>query len=155
MNKLITLAVVLLSISFSATPQQSQTELAIEKTDTPETFDEVTVNHEDYTLHISLENTQSNNPILVIAMELKNNAHYISPLERKEFTGKFHFDFGSEKDISFIGELTETPAAEAKLLYPNFNPSGKKTLWVQENTTYRQALEIKTANDFKVFGRIQ
>lgn len=154
MNKKITLAVVLLTISFSASPQQSQTELAIEKMETPETFDEVTVNHEDYTLQISLENTHSNNPILVIAMELKNNAHFISPLEEKEFKGKFHFDFGSYKDLGFKGEVSESPISETIVLYPNFNGGGD-TKWVRENTIYKQALHLKTAKDFEVFGRIQ
>lgn len=155
MNLITSIAFLLLSVFFSTSLPQQQKQLVIEKTKHLENFDEVIVNHEAYTLKISIENPKSTNPILVIAMELKNKAHFISPLEEKEFMGKLNFDFGSYKDLAFKSKLIETPLAKAIILHPNFNPYGEKVLWVNKNTVYRQPLQIKTINDFEVFGRVQ
>lgn len=155
MIKSITIIATLFTIVFSTSRPQSQTQLSTKKATTLETYKEVIVNHEDYTLNISLENTNSNNPVLVIVMELKNKAHFISSMEKKEFSEKFYFDFGSYKDLAFDGKATEIPTAKAKILYPNFKPYGEGILWVIENTIYRQPLHLKNKNDFEVFGRVR
>lgn len=153
MNILTTSLLLLLSIAFSISQPQTKTQNPIKKKYTPETFDEFTVNHEDYTLSISIESA-NNQPVLVISMDLKNNTHFISPLEEKDFTGKFYFDFGSYKDLVFEGGFSESPISEAIVLYPNFN-GDQATKWVTENTTYKQSLKFKTIHDFEVYGRIQ
>ena len=155
MNKLATIAFVLLSITFSTSQQQSEKTIENIVTVQPETFEEVIVDKKEYTLKISIENTDNKNPILVIEMLLKNGAHFISPLEKKDYTGKFHFDFGSYKDLEFEGEVSESPRSVAKVLYPNYTSKREGTLWITENTIYKQALNLKTTNDFEVFGRVQ
>ncbi len=153
MNILATIVFVLLSITLSTNLPQSQTHNPINERVAPNTFDEVTVNHEDYILSISIESTD-NQPVLVISMDLKNNAHFISPLEEKDFTGKFYFDFGSYKDLAFEGDVSESPRSVAKVLYPNYT-NNEENFWVTENTTYKQILKLKTTKDFEVYGRIQ
>ncbi|NOQ92073.1 MAG: hypothetical protein GQ552_05070 [Flavobacteriaceae bacterium] len=153
MNILTTSLLLLLSIAFSIIQPQTKTQNPIKKNYAPETFDKFTVNHEDYTLSISIESAD-NQPVLVISMDLKNNAYFISPLEEKDFTGKFYFDFGSYKDLAFEGEVSESPRSVAKLLYPNYT-NNEENLWITENTTYKQSLKFKTIHDFEVYGRIQ
>jgi len=155
MSKLITIAVVLFGINFSAGLQEPLEQYPINSKASPDTFKEYVVNHDDYTLKLSLENTNSNLPILVIEMNLKNNAHFISPLEEKEFTGKFYFDFGSYKNMAIKGQLTENPTSIGKVLYTNNDSTKEKIKWVTENTTYKQPLRFKTIHNFEVYGRIQ
>jgi len=155
MNKLTTIAFVLLSITFSMSQQQSEKTIENSVTVQPETFEEVIVDKKEYTLKISIENTDNKNLVLVIEMVLKNDAHFVSPLEKKDYKGKFHFDFGSYKDLEFEGEVSESPRSVAKVLYPNYTSKREGTLWITENTIYKQALNLKTTNDFEVYGRVQ
>lgn len=154
MSKLILIAVILAGINISTNLQETQEQIQLNPKVPSDTFKEVTINHDDYTLKISLENANSTQPILVISMDLKNNAKFISPMEEKEFTGKFYFDFGSYEDLALDGQLTETPTSVEKVLYPN-NNTNETIKWVTDNTVYKQPLTIKTINDFEVFGRIQ
>lgn len=155
MNKLITIAFVLLSVTFSMSQQQLEKTIENIVTVQPETFEEVIIDKKEYTLKISIENTDNKNPLLVIEMVLKNGAHFISPLENKDYKGKFNFDFGSYENLVFEGEVSETPKSVAKVLYPNYTSKQEGTLWITKNTIYKQALKLKTTKDFEVYGRVQ
>jgi|GEM_PF-4777888 len=155
MSKIITIALVVLSINFSTGFQEPLEQFPINPKTTMDSFKEYTINHDDYTLKLSLENTNSNLPILVIAMDLKNNARFISPLEEKELEGKFYFDFGSYVDMAMEGQLTETPTSVEKVIQTKNESTKEKIKWVTGTTVYKQPLVIKTIHDFEVFGRIQ
>ncbi|MFK5982520.1 MAG: hypothetical protein QM499_06375 [Flavobacteriaceae bacterium] len=151
MNKLTTIAFVLLSITISTGQQQSVKSFGNIATVQPETFTEFTINDSEYTLHFELEETKSQEQFLVISIELHNNSEFISPFEDKEFSGKFFLNLGTTNDIEFKGNIIEIPQAIDS--YDKFGNQFVK--WVKVNTTYRQRLNIKTKEDFEVFGRLQ
>jgi len=150
MNKLTTIAFVLLSITIG-TSQQTVKSFANIATVKLETFTEFTINDSEYTLHFELEETKDKEQFLVISMELHNNSEFISPFEYKEFSGKFNLSLGTTNNIDFKGDIIETP--QAVDVYDKFGTQFVK--WVKVNTIYRQQLKIKTQEDFKVIGRLQ
>ena len=112
----------------------------------------ITINHEYYDLSIKIEPI-NNDFNLIIEMNPKKGAHFISPYEKKNFTGKFHMDLGSYKDVAFIDSMLETP--ESKEEYDPKPETFPKARNIYQNTKYTQTLKIKAKKDFKVFGRIQ
>jgi len=71
-------------------------------------------------------------------MILKKNSYYISPFEKKAFTGKFFLWFiGTSDKITFNGDIIETPRSvgDIDLLF-----TGEKINRVRVNTTYKQPL---------------
>ncbi|MCF6306935.1 MAG: hypothetical protein L3J09_03160 [Flavobacteriaceae bacterium] len=150
MNKLTTIAFVLLSITIS-TSQQSIKSFANIATVQPQNFTEFTINDSEYTLHFELEETKDNEQFLIILVEFHNNSEFISPFEDKEFKGKFNLSLGTTNHINFEGDIIETP--QAVDAYDKFGHQFVK--WVKVNTIYRQRLTIKTKEDFKVLGRLQ
>jgi len=150
MNKLTTIAIVLLSITIGTSQQSVKTFKNI-ATVQSETFTEFTINDSEYTLHFELEETNNKEQFLVISMELHNNSEYISPFEDKEFSGKFYLNLGTTKNINFEESIIETPQAVDS--YDKFGNQYVK--WVKVNTTYRQKLNINTKEDFEVLGRLE
>ena len=154
MNKLTILGLLLLSITFSTSQQQTKTILLeTVKIEKPESFKEFTVNDKDYTLHFKIENADKQNPILVIAIELYNESYYISPNARRDFKGKFYMDLGSYNDLDFEGDIIETPLSIEEFDSHPF--TNGLVNWVHINTTYKQPLQLKTKEKFVVFGRVQ
>lgn len=148
MNKLKqTVIVVLISLSFYSIQKQTKT---VEK---PMVDNGFVINDEYYTIRFKLENTNSKNPILVIAMELKNGAHYISPFTKRDFKGKFYMDLGSYAAVDFKEEIIETPRSVEE--YDPHPFTNGTVNWVRVNTTYKQPLNIKNEGDFEVFGRVR
>ena len=109
------------------------------------------ISDELYDLQFKIEKTADNKHSLVIAIKLHNGASFISPFETKEFLGKFYMDLGSFKDLSFDENIIETPQAVAE--YDGFENA--PVIWVKENTTYKQSLNILSENDFEVLGRLK
>ncbi|NOR28462.1 MAG: hypothetical protein GQ540_08040 [Lutibacter sp.] len=106
-----------------------------------------------YDIKIEIETTENSTNYLVISLELKNGSYFISPNSKRAFKGKFYMDLGSYEDIDFEGKLLETPLSVEEVdLHPFVNGTVN---WVRVNTTYKQALRIKSKDDFEVFGRIQ
>lgn len=151
MNKLITLAILLLSISCGLSQEQTETIKDTSKLDKINKNEGLTIYDKEYTLRFKIENTKNQKPSLIIAIELHNGSHYISPFEQKEFSGKFYMDLGSYKNLSFDENILETPRAIAR--YDGFENA--PVIWVKENTTYTQPLNIKAKGDFEVFGRVR
>lgn len=151
MNKLITLTIVLLVITFSTSQSQTSTNVIYGPIERPELTKEYTVTHEDYTLYLELEKTKEGNHILIASMELHNNSYYVSPNAKRDFSGKFRRDFGETKNIDYDGVLIENPLSVEEI--DNHPFVGGTINWVRENTSYKQALVLKTDKDFQVFGR--
>ena len=153
MNKLITFAVVLLAITFGISQSQSKATLETLNVEKPVSFDDYTVNHEDYTVHFSLEKIKGKKHTLIIEMGLQNDSYYISPNAKRDFKGKFYMDLGSYTHLVFDGDIIETP-----LSIEEYDPhpfTNGLVNWVRVNTTYKQPLQIKSQEDFVVFGRLQ
>lgn len=108
------------------------------------------VSDELYTLQFKIEKTKSNQHNLVIDIDLHKGSSFISPFEEKEFLGKFYMDLGDYTNITFDGNLIETPKANSR--YDGFENA--QVIWVEENTSYTQALNINTEDNFEVFGRV-
>lgn len=153
MSKFITLAVLLLCISFSKSQQQPETTQETVKNEKPEIMNGFTINDKDYTLHFKIENTDNQKPSLMIAIELHNDSHYISPNAKRDFKGKFYMDLGSYTHLDFKGDIIETPLSIEE--YDSHPFTNGLVNWVRINTTYKQPLEIKSEEDFVVFGRLR
>jgi len=157
MKKVITAVLIILSFACSSDKYQTNSSIDIVKSEvkktktTSITNDATTITDELYTLQIKIEKTENNQYNLVIDMKLHKGSHFISPFEEKEFSGKFYMNLGSYKDLSFDGNIIETPQAVAR--YDSFK--NEPVIWVKENTTYTQSLNIKSKDDFEVFGRVQ
>jgi hypothetical protein len=146
MRKLILILIIaFISLSFYSIQKQTENN----KTDKPTIDNGFSINDNYYNLHFSVENKANQKPTLVIVIELKKEAHYISPFAKLDFTGKFFMDLGSYKDVDFKSEIIETPRSEE-----TYNNAGQPVNWIHINTTYRQELNIKTLQDFEVFGRV-
>ncbi len=153
MNKLTTIALVLLVITYSTSQQQPEETLVTVKMENPEITNGFTVTDDDYTVHFDIENTKEQEATLVISIELHNGSHYISPNAKRDFSGKFYMDLGSDTDLSFEGNVVETPRSVEE-----FDPhpfTNGLVNWVRINTTYKQPLLLKSKGDFEVFGKIQ
>ena len=121
--------------------------------DTPYTDEVLTISDDLYDLQIKIEATEDNTHNLIVDIKLHKGSHFISPYARRDFTGKFFMDLGSNTDLSFAGELIETPRSVEEFdLHPFV---GGSVNWVRVNTTYKQPLQLKTQGDFEVFGRIR
>ena len=152
MSKFIVFCILILSISSTTSNQQSKKVNKTLKTEITKLADEFTVTDELYTLKFKIETTKKNKHNLVVAIELHNGSHFISPNATREFKGKFYMDLGSYKDLSFDGNIIETPrSVEENDPHPFTNGLVN---WVRVNTTYTQPLNIKTEDDFEVFGRV-
>ena len=153
MNKLITLVLLLLSTSYSKSQKQPETAQETVKIEKPEIMNGFTINDKDYTIHFEIENTVNQKPSLVIAIELHNDSHYISPNAKRNFKGKFYMDLGSYSHLDFKGDIIETPLSIEEF---DSHPFVNGTVnWVRVNTTYKQPLQVKSQEDFEVFGRLR
>ncbi len=151
-NKLLTILIILLS-STCYTPSKSEINVAFYKIESLEIIKGFTVKDKDYTLHFDIEKSKNQEHILVIAIELNNGAHFISPHAKRDFSGKFYMDLGSYTHLGFEGDIIESPRSSEE-----FDPhpfTGGLVNWVRINTTYKQALLLKSQDDFEVFGRLR
>jgi len=110
-----------------------------------------TVNHKDYTLKIKVERKNKEHYFLVIDINPHNGSWFTSPFEKKDFSGKFFMDLGSYKNLSFNGNIIETP--KSKAIFDTFKNTEVKL--VKEKTRYTQPLKVLSKDSFKVFGRIR
>jgi hypothetical protein len=155
MNKLITLLIVLF-ISIGCTSDKKKITAALETEKIKETKiskDFTTIKDTEYTLHFEIENTNIQKPILVISIELHNGSYFVSPHAKRDFKGKFYMDLGSYTHLDFEGDIIETPRSVEEI---DEHPFVNGTInWVRENTTYKQQLNIKSEEDFEVYGRVR
>ena len=103
-----------------------------------------------YDLKIKIE-TKNNKHSLVFSMELKNDSYFMSPNAKGNFTGKFYYDLGTYDKIGFNKGVIETPISIKEIdVYSN-----ESVNWVRKNTTYEQGLNLKSKEDFEIYGRVK
>ncbi len=149
MNRLTIIVLLLLSLnSFS---QQSDNIFGITKMEDLYKDEAITLEDDQYTLKIKIEKTKSNKYNLIVDIELHNGSSFISPFEKKVFSGKFYMDLGEYDKLTFNGKIEEMPPSTA-----SFNTLNNETInWVKVNTKYIQPLKILSEGDFEVFGRVK
>ena len=153
MNTLKTLLLIILTINWTSYIQQSNQKVEVINIDNTIKTDLFYLVEEPYNIMIDIETTEKNTTYLVVSMELNNGSHFVSPNAKRHFKGKFYMDLGSYADIDFEGDIIETPLSVEEV---DAHPFVNGTInWVRENTTYKQALNIKSKDDFEVFGRIR
>ena len=152
MNKLITSLLLLLSIACATDNQQTQKAPKIALNETPGLFIGPKYTEELYDLEFHIDKLKNNEFQLSIAIKLYNGGHYISPHAKRDFSGKFYMDLGSYTNLDFNGVIIENPRS-VEITDPHPFTNGTVN-WVHVNTTYKQALEIKSQEDFEVFGRV-
>jgi len=153
MDKLVIIVLFILSNSFSTSQQQTEITPKIIKIEKPETFKEFIVKDQDYTLHFAIEKTIDQKQTLVIAIELHSDTFSLSPNAKKDFNGKFYMDLGSYKDIGFEGDIIEYPLSIKEI---DSNTFDKNTVdWLRVKTIYKQVLQLKSKEEFIVYGRLQ
>ena len=153
MNKLITSLLLLLIIACTTDNRPSQKNIEMAKNETPDTFVGPKYTEELYDIQFEIDKLENNEHQLSIAIKLYNGSHYISPHAKREFSGKFYMDLGSYSDLSFKDNIIETPRS-VEIIDPHPFTNGIVN-WVHVNTIYKQPLQIKTLEDFEVFGRVQ
>ena len=152
MDKLI---IVLITLFFNCKSDKKQLALISEnkilsKSEVIKDF--TTVNDKDYTLHFEIEKIK-NKPVLTISINLHNESYFVSPHAKRDFKGKFYMDLGSYKHLDFEGDIMETPRSVVEFdSHPFVNGVVN---WVRVNTTYKQVLQVKSQEDFVVFGRVR
>ena len=149
MVKLTILAVTLLSSFYCTSQEQKKPIQETIKIETSSETNGLTIKNDAYTLHLDLDTTITDSPILMVSIELHKGSYYISPNSKGENSGKFYMDLGAITDIEFKGALLESPLS--KEVFEN----DQQVNWVRVHTTYKQALQVKSIHDFEVFGRIK
>ncbi|MGS2726229.1 hypothetical protein ACU8DI_06430 [Psychroserpens sp. BH13MA-6] len=90
---------------------------------------------------------------LVIDMVLKNDAYFVSPNAKRDFSGKFSVLWEGDKSIKLLNPLDEYPlSVEENDPHPFV---GGDVNWVRQNTTYTQHFQALDTGDFEVIGHIQ
>ena len=143
MNKFIVITVLLFSMYSSK--NNHKIESAID-------YKGIVIENPEYTMHIDIEQAENNQANLVVKMELKNGSHFISPNYKGNASGKFYMDLGDYTAIDFKGNLLEFP--KSKLVAGPEGFGNSKANWVTTNTSYTQTINIKSKEDFEVFGRV-
>lgn len=149
MNTFKTLFLILVSISWTSNSQQTNEIAATLNIENSIKTDFPIPNETPYNIMFDIETTKNNNSFLVISIELNNESYFVSPNAKRDFKGKFYMDLGSYTDVDFEGNIIETPLSVEEI------DSNRTVNLVRENTTYKQALKLKTKDDFEVFGRIR
>ena len=103
-----------------------------------------------YDLNIKIE-TNNDKHSLVFSIKLKNDSYFISPNEKRVFSGKFFYDLGTYDKVDFSGEVIETPISIKEVDSDNHGAIS----WVRKNTIYKQLLNLKSVDDFEVYGRVK
>jgi hypothetical protein len=153
MNRFKTLFLILVSISWTSYNQQSNQIVEANNIAEPIIVDLPKPIDEPYNINIDIETTENNTPYLVVSIELNNGSHFVSPNSKRDFKGKFYMDLGSYTNIDFEGDIIETPRSIEEVdLHPFVNGTVN---WVRVNTTYKQAFQVKSKDNFEVFGRLR
>ena len=160
MKQFLTLVLYLITLSCSQKDATSN-EIAInnlekeDSTTTPFlllTNEVLTINDELYKLQIYVE-TRDNIHQLVFNMQLFKNSYFVSPNAKRDFKGKFYYDFGSYENVEYTGKVIETPLS--KEIYDSHPFTNGLVNWVRVNTSYKQPFYVKVEKEFKVFGTVR
>jgi hypothetical protein len=166
MKRILISSFILISISCSTKSQESDKVIA--STDKEIAFNEVNLPlnpfetiqfkepynpHSPYHLDLKIENTETGSKQLELFITLKDDSHFVSPNEKKDFKGKFSMTLDESSLIETQGKLIEIPLSVEEINTHHLVDGTVK--WVRENTTYKLPFNVKTDKDFEVSGLIR
>lgn len=103
-----------------------------------------------YTATIRVDKRQNDEYVLSVQMNLKNDAYFISPNAKRDFSGKFTLAIPHSSKIITNGAISETPLSKEEL------DKGEGLVnYVQKNTHYKQNLKVLSNENFDVNGYLQ
>ncbi|MCF8463729.1 MAG: hypothetical protein K9G41_02735 [Flavobacteriales bacterium] len=103
-------------------------------------------NHE-YDLTLSIEDAGNGEYKLASVIDFHNGAYTASPLSNNNFTGAFKVTFHHNDNLTTDDSIEEIPRSVEKI-----DLFGNLVSWVNEKTTYKKKLKLKSEQDFKVSG---
>ena len=112
---------------------------------------EINKYEEPYDLSLRVEKLKKNTYNLIIKMELKKGAHYVSPNSKGNYLGIFTLIIDKNTKLYMHGKFSESPLSKEGVDPWSSNPVN----FVRENTTHTKQFTITDTNDFEVSGLIQ
>lgn len=159
MKSIIALLFVLLSLSCVTESQEKNKLVAVVKTEDPITIDEALLVNEPkpiddpYRIKMDIKKTKNDTYNLIIDMELDHSISYISPNSKKNHKGVFSVSIKNNDIIEFNGPLVESPLSVEE--YDTQPAISGYINRVKENTSYKQDLEMRSGDDFKITGMVR
>ncbi len=101
-------------------------------------FETVPVNHGQSELHIDIK--------------LFGGSFFVSPNEKKDFSGKFRVEIAPNDNLQLGADFEEIPTSK-KVVDPKLFMRGD-TYWVRESTQYKYPLQVNTTKDFQIGGKV-
>ncbi|QHI37564.1 hypothetical protein IMCC3317_29440 [Kordia antarctica] len=144
MNKIITLIIVLFNMNYDTNHQVDTNPNII-------SGEKISKHEEPYDLSLQVKRLKNDTYNLIIKMELKKDAHYVSPNSKGDYLGIFTMIMDKNTKLQMIGKFSESPLSEESVDPWNHGPVN----FVRENTTHTQQFTISDTNDFEVSGFIQ
>ncbi len=158
MNNNLFYGLVLLSLNYNCTNMNSQ-EIAANATvqdsvyvgSRPTHFsDDLLRDDALYTSTIRVDKRHKDEYVLSVQMNLKQNAYFVSPNAKRDFSGKFTLVLANPDKIVTTGAITEAPSSEEE-----FDKGEGLVNFVRKNTHYKQTLKVLSNENFEVMGHIQ
>ena len=155
------LVIIVLIVSISCNSDKSETQDSIASVQTEEPINPITTvtdryavwTSEPYELKLDMTPLEDGVFDMVIRMNLKGGAHYVSPNAKRDFKGKFMIKIDDTDKLEHLSELLETPRSVEEFdPHPFVNGNVN---WVRENTRYNRQLKPLVENNFSVNGLIQ
>lgn len=103
-----------------------------------------------YTSTIRVDKRQNDEYVLSIQMNLKQEAYFVSPISKRDFSGKFTLVLSDADKISTAGTIIETPLSKEEV-----HKGEGLVNFVRRNTHYKQTLKVLSNENFEVIGHIQ
>jgi len=103
-----------------------------------------------YTSLIRVDKQHDDDYVLSVQMNLKKDAHFVSPNAQRAFSGKFTIVLDEPGKIQALGTLIEKPLSIEEL-----DQREGLVNWVRKSTNYRQKLKILSGENFEVRGHVQ
>lgn len=154
MNNHLIFGLLLLSINYNCTEVNAQETAANTKTAdsayiAPTYFNDDLV-REDllYTTIIRLDKQNDGEYALSIQMNLKKDAYFASPNEKKDFSEKFSIVLAESEKIKADPKITEQPLSKEEADHGWVR-------WVRINTSYQQTLKVLSKENFEIKGMVQ
>jgi hypothetical protein len=154
MNNNLFFGLLLISLNYNCTEMNSQ-ETAVNTTmqDSvyvgPTHFSDDLIREDSlYTSIIRVDKQNKDEFVLSIQMNLKKNSYFVSPNEKRDFTGKFTVVLTESEKLIPTGAMIENPISKVDHYQGNAN-------LVRENTNYKQTLKVISTKNFEVYGYIQ
>lgn len=108
-------------------------------------------NNQPYALYTHIEKLSDKEFDLIIDVELKDGAYFVSPNSKGDYKGKFSINILESNFVKVHPEIMETPIPIETINDYSLKPVS----WIKENTTFRKRFTITQNFDLFVRGTVQ